>query len=114
MDRFGKTRRLLKKSDYDYVFAQARKLVTSEFIVLHRINSLGYARLGLALSKKSIPKAHDRNRIKRLLRETFRIARLPAVDVVFIARPGLAEIENKKIIARLGTIWDKLINSCAA
>nr|WP_217423681.1 ribonuclease P protein component [Legionella micdadei] len=103
----------MNKSDYDYVFEQAKKMVTSEFIVLHRANTLGYARLGLALSKKSIPKAHDRNRVKRLLRETFRTARLPAVDVVFIARPGLAEIENKIIIARLSTIWDKLTNSYA-
>lgn len=109
MNCFGKTRRLLKKCDYDYVFEQAKKLVTSEFIVLHRENSLGYARLGLALSKKLIPKAHERNRIKRLLRETFRTARLPAVDVIFLARHGVAKIENKTINSRLGTLWDKLI-----
>ncbi|KTD07718.1 ribonuclease P protein component [Legionella jamestowniensis] len=109
MNCFDKTRRLLKKSDYDYVFAQAKKVVTSEFIFLYRNNSLGYARLGLALSKKIISKAHDRNRLKRLLRETFRVKQLPAIDVVVLARPGVANAENKTLNAKLGKTWDKLI-----
>ena len=98
----------MKKSDYDYVFEQAKKLVTPEFIILHRANNLGQARLGLALSKKSIPKAHDRNRIKRLLRETFRTRRLAAFDVIFLSRQGVASIEKKTLTADLGVIWNKL------
>ncbi|ASQ44576.1 ribonuclease P protein component [Legionella clemsonensis] len=109
MNGFDKTRRLLKKSDYDYVFAQAKKVVTSEFIFLYRNNSLGYARLGLALSKKIIPKAHDRNRLKRLLRETFRVNPLPAIDVIVLARPGVANVENKVMNTKLGKTWAKLI-----
>ena len=105
---FDKTRRLLKKSDYDDVFDQAKKVVTPEFIVLYRHNTVGHARLGLALSKKTIAKAHDRNRVKRLLRETFRIRHLPAVDVVILARRGVANVENSKMINKLGSIWDKL------
>ncbi len=108
MNCFDKTKRLLKKSDYDYVFEQAKKTVTPEFIFLHRANTLGYARLGLALSKKVIAKAHDRNRIKRLLRETFRTNELPAFDVVVLAKQGVAKIDNKTLIANLGTIWTKL------
>nr|WP_237758687.1 ribonuclease P protein component [Legionella hackeliae] len=91
------------------MFAQAKKVVTSEFIILYRNNSLGYARLGLALSKKMIPKAHDRNRLKRLLRETFRVKQLPAIDVVVLARPGVAKVENTTVNTKLGKTWDKLI-----
>lgn len=114
MNCFGRTRRLLKKSDYDHVFEQAKKMVTPEFIILHRANSLGEARLGLALSKKIISKAHDRNRVKRLLRETFRNAHLPAFDVIVLARHGVAKVENKTINTRLGTVWDKLTAIYAA
>ena len=105
---FDKARRLLKKIDYDHVFSQATKVVTPEFIVLYRKNSVGNARLGLALSKKTIAKAHDRNRIKRLLRETFRIRQLPAVDIIILTRRGVANVDNPMINIKLGSIWDKL------
>lgn len=105
---FDKKRRLLKKIDYDNVFSQALKIVTSEFIVLYRKNLVGHARIGLALSKKTIAKSHDRNRVKRLLRETFRIRRLPAVDIVVLSRRGVAKVDNSTINIKLGNIWDKL------
>ena len=108
MHEFDKPRRLLKKSDYDDVFNQANKIVTSNFIILYCNNTIGHARLGLALSKKTIAKAHERNRIKRLLRETFRVRCLPPVDVVILARRGVANVENSIIIKKLGNVWDKL------
>ncbi len=90
------------------MFNQAKKLVTSDFIVLYRENSIGHARLGLALSKKTIAKAHDRNRLKRLLRESFRTHILPNVDIVVLARNGVANVQNKIIITKLSKTWDKL------
>jgi ribonuclease P protein component len=105
---FKKTQRLLKKIDYDHVFEQAKKIVTNEFILLYRENKLGYARLGLALSKKMIAKAHDRNRIKRLLREGFRQTELPAVDMIFLARSGVAKQTNSSINTKLSKTWEKL------
>ncbi|PJD93404.1 MAG: ribonuclease P protein component [Legionella sp.] len=105
---FTKAQRLLKKSDYDHVFAQAEKIVTNDFVLLFRKNDLGYARLGLALSKKMIAKAHDRNRIKRLLRECFRQASLPSVDVIFLARHGVAKQTNIGLNTRMSKTWEKL------
>lgn len=111
MFAFKKTHRLLTKKDYSHVFEQAKKIVTSEFIILFRENNLGYARLGLALSKKMIAKAHDRNRIKRLIRESFRQKELPGVDMIFLARQGVAKQANSNINTRLGKSWEKL-TSC--
>jgi ribonuclease P protein component len=108
---FRKTQRLLTKKDYNHVFEQAKKIVTPEFIILSRENNLGCARLGLALSKKAIAKAHDRNRMKRLLRESFRQKELPSIDVVFLARQGIAEQTNATINAGLSKTWNKL-TSC--
>ena len=105
---FDKTRRLLNKSDFDYVFAQSEKIVTSTFILLHRKNSLEHARIGFALSKKIIAKACQRNRIKRLLRESFRTHTLPAVDIIILARHGVAKVDNKLITVNIGNAWDKL------
>ena len=109
MNCFDKTRRLLKKSEYDYVFAEAKKIVNSEFIILYRENKVGHARLGLALSKKMIAKAHDRNRVKRILRETFRTDKhLPSVDIVMLARHGVGKVPNSTISTQLGNAWNKL------
>ena len=105
---FAKKNRLLTKSDYDHVFNQAKKLVTSDFVVLYRENTAGHARLGLALSKRIIAKAHHRNRVKRLLRESFRTHSLPAIDIVILARTGVANVQNSVIITRLSKAWDKL------
>jgi ribonuclease P protein component len=107
--RFDKTKRLLNKSEYNQVFKQAEKIVTSDLIVLHRKNSIGNARIGFVLAKKNIPKACQRNRLKRLLRESFRQSYLPAVDIVVIGRYGLSNVSNEALTSKLGNTWKKLI-----
>jgi len=109
VNEFSRTRRLLKKNEFDWVFQDAQKFVSPHFIFLYRDNTLGAARLGLALSKKMIAKAHDRTRIKRLLRETFRVNQnLPAVDIVVLAKPKVGQVENAVLLAGLQKSWLKL------
>ena len=57
---------------------------------------------------KQKPYGKDRNRIKRLLRESFRQKELPEVDMVFLARQGVTQHTNANINARLGKTWEKL------
>lgn len=108
MFAFKKTHRLLKKIEYSDVFDKSKKISFSEFTVLYRNNSLGHARLGMAISKKIIAKAHDRNRVKRLLRESFRQSTLPAVDMVFLAKPGLVKQTNAEFNFKLSALWEQL------
>lgn len=106
---FDKSRRLLTKRDYEYVFKDAEKLATPHFVILYRENTKGHARLGMALSRRVIPKAHDRNRMKRFLRETFRTAEaLPAVDIVVLAKPGILKAEALVVMHKLEQTWNKL------
>ena len=106
---FNKIRRLLQKHEYYYVFSQAKKLVTDEFIILYRHNTIGHARLGLALSKKMVAKAHDRNRLKRLLRETFRTQyNLPAIDIIVLARAGAGRAQRLIVATNLAKLWRKV------
>lgn len=111
MYSFPKSRRLLAKSDYNKVFSTAFKCVIPGFVVLYTPNVLGYSRLGMALTKKIIPKAHDRNKIKRHLRETFRLNDLPAIDIVVLARKSILTMKNHEIINELGGLWKKLKRS---
>jgi ribonuclease P protein component len=56
-------------------------------------------RLGLAIAKRLMPRAVDRNRTKRLVREAFRHGRhaLPARDYVVFARDDLRHHSSKQI-----------------
>jgi ribonuclease P protein component len=108
MFSFEKKRRLLTKKEYERVFSSGSKTIYNGFIFLHCENTLGYARIGFAIAKKKIAKAHQRNRIKRIVRESFRTQKLPAFDAVVLATKGFSEVENKTIHSNLSVIWKKL------
>ncbi|RVU83687.1 ribonuclease P protein component [Leucothrix sargassi] len=104
---FSRKLRLTKAEDYEYVFANAKRFGNHNFTLLVRKNNLGHARLGLAIAKKSVKLASDRNRIKRLIRENFRheLSSLPPVDIIAMCRRGAVELPNHEISAQLDTQW---------
>ena len=54
-----------------------RNKVSGDFLQIHaKPNSLGYSRLGLIVAKKIVRRAVVRNRVKRILREVFRMSQL--------------------------------------
>jgi len=72
--------------------------------------SEGNARLGLAVSRKVSKRAVERNRIKRVVRESFRAEReeLPALDILVIARGSAAAVPNPELFVDLGLAWHRL------
>lgn len=73
-------------------------------------NELGHPRLGLIVSKKNVRRAVDRNRFKRLVRESVRLQqdRLPAVDIVVLARRGVQELDNDTLHRQIHGMWRRL------
>jgi len=67
-------------------------------------------RLGLVIGKKNVKLAVQRNRIKRQIREFFRIhqSTFTGLDLVFIARKGLDKIDNHKIREHLTFLLTKI------
>jgi len=88
---FGADARLKDRQEFRLVFETGRKAVGRWLILWHRFGSArAGARMGLSVSAK-VGGAVRRNRLKRLLREAFRLHRagLPAgLEVVAYPRPG--------------------------
>ena len=78
--------------------------------MLARPNGLAWPRLGLVISSRCARRAVDRHRLKRLVRESFRLHqdRLAGLDVVVIGRPGVAGRENREVFAALEGHWRRL------
>ncbi|MEW6119005.1 MAG: ribonuclease P protein component [Pseudomonadota bacterium] len=83
---------MVRAADFDRVFADNQRARSDAFLVMVRPNEAGHARLGLVVGKRLLPRAVDRNRVKRCARESFRLAfpDLPACDFVvrLLARPA--------------------------
>lgn len=108
---FGKHQRLLNSSDFQVVFDNAPVRTSHEtFLFIARPNDLGFPRLGLVIAKKHIRFAVGRNRVKRLIRETFRAQQhdLPGLDIVVLAKKGMGLVPNEQLIELLNQQWDKL------
>ena len=90
---FPKGNRLLKPAEFQQVFQQGRKIVAGELVIYVLAREDTASRLGMAVSRK-VGKSVDRNRIKRLLREAFRLnqTRWPVCDLVVVARPGARQL----------------------
>ena len=108
--RFPRTARVRARSDFDRIFKHGRR-VALPVLALHWLAAepaapapaSSPARLGLAVSRKVDPHAVGRNRIKRILRESFRMHRatLALADYVVVARPGAAALSHDELKAAL-------------
>ncbi|RYY01055.1 MAG: ribonuclease P protein component [Gammaproteobacteria bacterium] len=104
--------RLLNSNDFQTVFDDAPLRTSHQhFLFLARQNQLDRPRLGLVIAKKHIRHAVDRNRMKRLIRETFRAKQqqLAGIDVIVLARKGMHETTNLVLIEQLNKQWQGLI-----
>ena len=114
--RFPRRARLTEAVDYSQVFKRCRyRLTDRSFTVLAISSQLDRPRLGLAISRKVARNAVARNRIKRVIRESFRHwqTRLDSLDIVVLGRAGVATQPNKALDAALEKLWTQLIEKCA-
>ncbi|GAA0351836.1 ribonuclease P protein component [Morganella psychrotolerans] len=98
---------MLTPKHFNFVFQQPQRASTPEITLLGRRNELEYPRIGLTVAKKNVKRAHERNRIKRLTREFFRLHQheLPDMDFVLLVRKGVSELSNREITEALGKLW---------
>ena len=65
------------------------------------------------IGKKSVKLSVERNRLKRQIRESFRLNQdnLVGWDIVVVARKGLGDLENTELARQFGKLWKRLERS---
>lgn len=109
---FTKEERLLKRVEFLNVTDDGKKLLTRGFIVFLKPNNLTFSRIGITASRK-VGGAVKRNRVKRIVREFFRLSKSSiskGLDIVVIAKreavgKGLAEVS-----VELGKVLISIVN----
>ncbi|URJ29775.1 ribonuclease P protein component [Blochmannia endosymbiont of Camponotus sp.] len=103
-----KRARLLTVNEFVFVFKNPERIKTTGITLFSRPNQLGYPRIGLAVSKKYVKHAYERNRIKRHMRETFRINQHNLLSKDFVLTINSKEIirfKNNALIKELEKLW---------
>ena len=107
---FPRACRLTRARDFRRVFAKPIRSTGHGLQVLARGNGRGGARLGMAIPRRRVRRAVCRNRIKRVIRESFRVhrAELAGLDLVVLARSGLDRVSNAELRRLLADHWRRL------
>ena len=104
------SRRIRSKRQFDQIRSEGRRLGNSYFGITVRPNGSEGPHLGLAVSIKVSGNGVERNRIRRLIRESFRLIQheLPAIDVVVGARGRVRGATGRDLRSSLAELWSKL------
>ncbi len=112
---YDRRRRIVKTGEFSSVFRLRPAYRTDNFMLYVRQNSLTHARLGVVVAKRLAPRAVTRNMIKRLARELFRKAELPALDCIVRLNKPLAPksqtATSRTLKLRIGAELAKLLGS---
>ncbi|MGD9264512.1 MAG: ribonuclease P protein component [Lysobacterales bacterium] len=112
--KFSRQNRLLKPAEFRAVFRQHERSEDQYLTVLARENTSTIHRLGLAVAKKNCRRAIDRNRIKRIIRESFRHhvagkASGAAMDFVVMSKAESTAVANTILHRSLERHWRELL-----
>lgn len=111
---FLRSQRLLNPAAFDAVYKRRVRVVDDLFSINAAPNELGHARLGLSISNKAVGNSVARNRVKRVVRESFRhiALELAALDLVVGARNGARTAHNAQLRESLDGLWKKIQKRC--
>ncbi|CAG9294975.1 Ribonuclease P protein component [Celerinatantimonas diazotrophica] len=106
---------MLTPMQFKRVFNQPIRIGTPQLTFLAVANQLSHPRLGLAISKKSDKRAVARNRIKRHIRESFRLnqQQLSGMDIVVISKFGVSDLSDPELNKLLDKSWRRLLRRFA-
>ncbi len=103
---FTKKERICRYSEFKALYTKGEKRDTEHFFIFMCPNGLAWRRLGITVSKK-IGTAVNRNHVKRLVREYFRLHKnhFPeSCDILFVAKPGSHSLKYYDLCEELNPV----------
>lgn len=109
---FPKQSRLLSSAEFQRVFGSRLTVSTKELLLIAKPNEAILARLGLAIKRKDIKKAVHRNKIKRIIRESFRFnkEKLSSLDIIVLSRSALIQLSPGELRELIDKQWLRLLD----
>lgn len=91
--------RLQDKKDFDRVFSSGCRIREKSIVLIAAPNTLDYPRIGFVVSKKNAQTCVRRNRLRRVIKEQFRLNQkmLSGFDIVFLATQNLLKISTDQL-----------------
>lgn len=111
-EKFTRQHRLTTASQFNAVFDSSVRISSNSFVVLLKPNKdVDLSRLGMAIAKRFVHRAVDRNLIRRYIRECFRkrYTRLPNMDIVVLLRKKPDSMAKQNLRNEIYNLW-KLVN----
>jgi ribonuclease P protein component len=108
------SRRLRRPAEFTRAYATGKRFANEFFTANAQGNDLTWPRLGISIAARNLRRAVDRNRVRRLIRESFRMhqQQLPPVDIVIGARPRVTSADRATLRSALEQLWRKIVSSC--
>ena len=113
--KFSRNSRLTRAVEFKKVFSRNFRINDDCITLLVNKKNSGTPRIGFAVAKKQLKNAVDRNRVKRLFRESFRLKQheIPPVDIVVMVRYAILTLTQQELVDRIEKHWQKIIQRCA-
>ena len=112
VNAFRPNEKIRKRPEYLSIYQHGTRIQARHFTIVAQKNELGYGRLGITVSKK-VGDAVRRNRIKRLIREFFRLNKTRLVasrDIVVIGKKGMPRLSYQEVCKELAVLVSNRVN----